>query len=157
MRTYIAYVFKDPHSSFGVSFPDLPGCYGAGDSYEEALESAKISLREYALAMEEDGNDLPTPRLYTELQSDATEAIEFDRVAFVAEVHLVTMGSRKRVNLSIDDQVLAAIDRACALAGVNRSAFMAGAATAWMQDRMGAIFAPGKRTRNRKAKVAALA
>ena len=42
MKTYLAYVYKDPYSAFGVSFPDLPGCYGAGDSYDEAIANAKI-------------------------------------------------------------------------------------------------------------------
>ncbi len=82
MNTYIAYVYKDPDSSFGVSFPDLPGCYGAGETYDEALESAKISLREYAKALADDGQDMPKARTHTELAGDATEAIELDKAAF---------------------------------------------------------------------------
>lgn len=153
MKTYIAYVYKDPHSSFGVSFPDLPGCYGAGESYDEALENAKISLREYAIAMADDGDEMPKPRTHSSLAGDASEAIEMGRAAFVAEVPLITVGSRRRVNVSLDDKILAAIDRACEIAGVNRSVFLADVAKEWIQDRMGAVIATPKKKARRSAKL----
>lgn len=154
MNTYIAYVYKDPNSSFGVSFPDLPGCYGAGETYDEAIENAKISLREYALATTEDGDDMPAPRKYTQLAADTTEAIEMDKAAFIAEVPVVTIGAKRRVNVSLDDKILSAIDRACELAGVNRSVFLAEAAKSWIQDRMGAVFVePKPKKRRSKALV----
>ena len=31
---YIALVHKDTDTSYGVSFPDLPGCISAGDTFE---------------------------------------------------------------------------------------------------------------------------
>jgi predicted RNase H-like HicB family nuclease len=139
MKTYIAYVYKDPDSSFGVSFPDLPGCYGAGETYEEALESAKISLREYALAIGEDGGEMPKPRTHSELKGDASEEIEFDKAAFVAEVPLITIGGRARVNITMDDKLLAGLDRAAGLAGVTRSALLATAVKDWLQSQMGAV------------------
>lgn len=40
-KSYPVYVHKDPGSSFGVSFPDLPGCISAGDTLEEAVENSK--------------------------------------------------------------------------------------------------------------------
>ena len=144
VNTYIAYVYKDPNSSFGVSFPDLPGCYGAGETYNEALENAKISLREYAAALADDGDDMPKPRTYDELSSDVTVAMEFDKAAFVIEVPLVTFGSKRRVNVSLDNGLLSAIDRACELAGVNRSSFLSKLAVTWLEDTLGAVTAPKK-------------
>jgi predicted RNase H-like HicB family nuclease len=145
MKTYIAYVYKDPNSSFGVSFPDLPGCYGAGETYEDALENAKISLREYALALADDGDEMPKPRTHSDLKGDATEEIEFNKAAFIAEVPLITVGSRKRVNVSLDDRMLAAIDRAAHLAGVNRSVLLAEAMKDWLKEHMGAVVAVAKK------------
>lgn len=150
MNTYIAYVYKDPASSFGVSFPDLPGCYGAGETYDEALENAKISLREYALALAEDGDDMPKPRSHSNLCADTAEAIEMDKAAFIVEVPLITVGSRRRVNVSMDDKILAAIDRACHLAGVNRSVFLAEAAKEWLQGKMGAVIAQPKKGKKKR-------
>ncbi len=33
---YIAYLHKDRHSDYGVSFPDFPGCITAGKTLDEA-------------------------------------------------------------------------------------------------------------------------
>ncbi|CFX06829.1 conserved protein of unknown function [Candidatus Filomicrobium marinum] len=139
MKTYIAYVYKDPSSSFGVSFPDLPGCYGAGESYDEAIENAKVSLREYAKALDEDGDEMPTPRSHSALESDASEAIEMDKAAFVIEVPLIVVSSKRRVNVSMDDGLIAALDRACQLAGVNRSALLSQLAGKWLEETLGAV------------------
>ena len=35
MPGYIALVHKDEGTSYGVSFPDVPGCIAAGDTFEE--------------------------------------------------------------------------------------------------------------------------
>lgn len=151
MKTYIAYVYKDPNSSFGVSFPDLPGCFGAGESYDEAIESAKKSLREYALAIEEDGGDMPKPRTHGELAGDAAEFIEMRNAAFIIEVPVITAGQKRRVNVSIDGRVLDAIDKVCASMGANRSAFLSEIALNWMQDKLGAVVAAPKRRRKMAA------
>ena len=153
MTAYIACVYKDPDSSFGVAFPDLPGCYGAGDSYDEALANARISLREYAAAIAEDGRDMPIPRTFDQLQgAAASESIELDKAAFVAEVPLITVGSRRRVNISMDNTILAALDQAAAVAGVNRSALLAEAAKEWMQAHANAVVARvGKRATRKPA------
>jgi predicted RNase H-like HicB family nuclease len=145
MKTYLACVYKDPDSSFGVSFPDLKGCFGAGDTYEEALENAKISLREYAAALAEDGDDMPKPRTHSELIGNASEKIEFDRAAFIAEVPFIAVGERRRINVSIDDRLLAGIDRACKSSGLNRSAFLAALAGDWLQQNLGAVMLTTKK------------
>jgi predicted RNase H-like HicB family nuclease len=40
MPSYIALVHKDNGTSYGVSFPDVPGCISAGDTFEEAITNA---------------------------------------------------------------------------------------------------------------------
>jgi predicted RNase H-like HicB family nuclease len=44
MGGYIALVHKDEGTSYGVSFPDVPGCVSAGDTFEEALANAAEAL-----------------------------------------------------------------------------------------------------------------
>ena len=34
-------IHKDAGSAYGVTVPDLPGCFSAGDTLEEAIESAR--------------------------------------------------------------------------------------------------------------------
>ena len=40
MAGYVALVHKNAGTSYGVSFPDLPGCISAGDTLDEALANA---------------------------------------------------------------------------------------------------------------------
>ncbi len=41
---YIALVHKDERTSYGMSFPDVPGCIVAGDTFEEAVANAADAL-----------------------------------------------------------------------------------------------------------------
>ena len=144
MKTYLAYVYKDPNSAFGVSFPDLPGCYGAGDSYDEAISNAKISLREYAEAMDDDNNAMPEPRTHGDLEANATEKIEMAKAAFIIEVPLVFGGASKRINVSLDAGILEAIDAYAKAAGTTRSAFLAEVAFAKVKESMRVVRAVTK-------------
>lgn len=47
--------------AFGVIFPDVEGCFSAGDSYEEALTQAKEALEFHLEALAEDGILPPAP------------------------------------------------------------------------------------------------
>ncbi|HHU36863.1 MAG TPA: hypothetical protein GXZ47_06500 [Treponema sp.] len=38
---YPVFIEKESGSDFGVTVPDLPGCYSAGSTIEEALENAQ--------------------------------------------------------------------------------------------------------------------
>ena len=44
MTSYIAMLYKEPDSDFGVSFPDFPGCITAGTTLEEAWRLAEEAL-----------------------------------------------------------------------------------------------------------------
>ena len=37
-------IHKDEESVYGVSIPDLPGCFSAGYTFEEAIESAREAI-----------------------------------------------------------------------------------------------------------------
>jgi hypothetical protein len=45
MTHYIALIHKDPDSCYGVSFPDIPGVFTAGDTIEEGMQQAAEVLR----------------------------------------------------------------------------------------------------------------
>jgi predicted RNase H-like HicB family nuclease/predicted RNA binding protein YcfA (HicA-like mRNA interferase family) len=68
---YIALVHKDKDTSYGVSFPDLPGCISAGDTFEEAIENASQALAGHLAVMEADGDPVPHARSLEELEQDA--------------------------------------------------------------------------------------
>ena len=71
MAHYIAIIHKDRDSSYGVSFPDVPGVFTAGDTIDEAIRKAADVL-EFAA---EDWSDLegmkfPAARTIDELRAD---------------------------------------------------------------------------------------
>lgn len=70
MKTYFAIVHKDEDSAVGVVFPDLPGCFSAGDTYDKAIANAHIALRLYAEAERSAGRQLPKPRTFEVLYRD---------------------------------------------------------------------------------------
>jgi predicted RNase H-like HicB family nuclease len=70
MAGYIALVHKDEGTSYGVSFPDLPGCISAGDTFEEAVANAAEALAAHLALMRADGDTIPAPRSFDELKRD---------------------------------------------------------------------------------------
>ena len=42
---YPVVIHKDVESVYGVTVPDLPGCFSAGETLEEAIESAQEAHR----------------------------------------------------------------------------------------------------------------
>ena len=72
MPHYIALIHKDADSCYGVSFPDIPGVFTAGDTIDEAMQQA-VGVLEFAAEDWEnpDGsNDFPAPRTIDQLRSD---------------------------------------------------------------------------------------
>jgi predicted RNase H-like HicB family nuclease len=70
MAGYIALVHKDEGTSYGVSFPDVPGCISAGDTLEEAVANAGEALGAHLALMHRDGDTIPAPRSFEELKRD---------------------------------------------------------------------------------------
>ncbi len=61
MHTYIAMLRKDPGASYGVDFPDFPGCITGGDTLEDVRAMAVEALTFHIEGMLEDGDPIPTP------------------------------------------------------------------------------------------------
>jgi len=70
MAGYIALVHKDEGTSYGVSFPDVPGCIAAGDTFEEAVANAAEALAGHFALMKADGDVIPSPRTFEQLRHD---------------------------------------------------------------------------------------
>jgi predicted RNase H-like HicB family nuclease len=83
MPHYIALVHKDTDSCYGVSFPDVPGVFTAGDTIDEVVRQAAEVLEFAAEDWENpDGSkSFPAPRTIDELrrdrqfQTDAVDAV----------------------------------------------------------------------------------
>lgn len=119
---YPAILERGP-DGFGLFFPDLPGCVSAGETADEAARGGAEALALHVEGMIEDGEELPPPSALDELPVDP----EVDEVARLLVG--ATLSSRAaRINVTIDESLLARIDRAAEQSGLTRSGFLAQAA-----------------------------
>ena len=71
MRHYIALIYKDANSDYGVSFPDLPGVISAGRTLDEARAMAAEALAFHLEGLAEDGEAVPEPSTLEEIMAVA--------------------------------------------------------------------------------------
>lgn len=123
MRYPIAIEPGDDNHAFGVTVPDLPGCFSAGDTLDEALEQAKEAIMLHIEGLLDDGEPIPAPHTLTALQAQEEYA---GRVWAVVDVDLSQLDDvTERVNITLPRRVLHAIDEAARRAGETRSGFIA--------------------------------
>ena len=77
MAVYIAIIHKDSDSSFGASFPDLPGCISAADTLEELRPMIEESLGLHLEGMIEDGEAVPEPSPLDKIVNSSLVAVFF--------------------------------------------------------------------------------
>jgi predicted RNase H-like HicB family nuclease len=116
---YIAYLHKDKHSDYGVSFPDFPGCITAGASLEEARRMAVEAISLHIAGMQEDGEPIPRPSTLDDLRNDP--ALK-DAVAFLVEAK--EPEKTVRINITARESEIAEIDSLARAARLTRSAYM---------------------------------
>lgn len=123
MSYYIGIVHKDADSSYGIGFPDLPGCFSAGENLAD-LERNAVEAIELFLDGENVA-DYPA----RDMNEIAEVSEDDDRSRTFMAIPYVRSGGRAvRVNISIDANTLAAIDAAAAKRKLSRSAFIVSAA-----------------------------
>jgi predicted RNase H-like HicB family nuclease len=120
MRYYIALVRKDADTSFGVEFPDFPGCISAGDTLDEAAQGAAEALAFHVEGMLQDGDPIPEPSSFEDIDVDGAVPM------------LVPLADGRgrvvRLNITMDENLLEEVDSAARRFGQSRSAFLANAA-----------------------------
>lgn len=100
---------------YGLYFPDLPGCVTAAETQHDLALAAEEALACHLAALAE--AELPIPDA-SPIDATARDP-EVDEVARLL-VRAVSPGSKVRVNIMIDEQLLDAIDRRTE----NRSGFI---------------------------------
>jgi len=121
IRQYPALLRKENHNGYAVVFPDFPSCVSSGTTPEEAHRTGQEALQHYVDGMRGNGGRLPEP---TDLGSVcALASREGETVVALATVRLP--GRIRRINITIDEHLLDAIDSAASARGMNRSAFLA--------------------------------
>ncbi len=124
MTYYIGLVHKEEDSSFGVQFPDVPGCFSAADTMDDLVANAAEALSLWA-----EDSELPGPRAIEDLLKDKAIKRELASGAFLISVPLTESDTRViSANISLERGMLKAIDAAAKRRKLTRSAFLVQAA-----------------------------
>lgn len=124
MKQFLAIVEKDEGSAFGVSFPDIPGCFSAADDEADILANAIEALELWAEDM-----PVPEPSPHGAIVARAEVAKALKAGGYLISVPLIEKDTEVvRANLTFERGMLRAIDETAKSRGLTRSAFLADAA-----------------------------
>jgi predicted RNase H-like HicB family nuclease len=151
MRYYVALIHKDKDSTFGVSFPDFPGCVTGGETIEEAIERAADILAAHVAGMREDGDPIPEPLSIEHIRKAHDEWVDFTGATVAMVPLLDRTGKPKAVNVSLDTGFLQSVDRYAKAIGSTRSAVLTEGGTLLMRMRPSSKVNPGRTIRESAA------
>lgn len=123
---YPIVIHKDKGTCYGVTVPDLPGCFSAGDTLDETFEMAREAIEGHIETMLMDKEPIPTQ---LPLQTHLSNKDYADGIWAIVEIDLSKLRIKTRkIELELPHPVLDMIDQFAARAGESRSGFIAQAA-----------------------------
>lgn len=118
-------------AEFGVVVPDLPGCFSAGKTLDEAVDSARDAIDFHCETLIEDGGSVPLAQSLAEHQADPDFA---GWIWALVEVPVERyFGPAEKINITLPRLLLAKIDDYAKSHGATRSGFLAEAARSAMR------------------------
>ncbi|MEP7348363.1 MAG: type II toxin-antitoxin system HicB family antitoxin [Sphingorhabdus sp.] len=123
MRYPIAIEPGDETTAFGVVVPDLPGCFSAGDTLDEAMVNVQEAIALWMDSVLDSGQAIPTPSSLDVLRNND----EFEGWIFaVVEIDPALLDDTiERVNITLPRRVLKRLDALAQAAGSSRSGYVA--------------------------------
>jgi predicted RNase H-like HicB family nuclease len=124
-------IHRDADSGYGVTVPDLPGCFSAGDTLDDAIESAREAIACHIEGLLMDGEPIPAR---ASLESHQGNGNYRDGVWAIVAVDISKLSSKStRINITLPERVLAIVDQAAVREGQSRSGLLARAALYYIQ------------------------
>lgn len=110
-------------TAFGVVVPDLPGCFSAGDTLDEALLNAEEAAAGWIDSALDDGEPIPPPSSLDALR--ANPEFEGWTLALINVDESLLDDSVERVNITLPKRVLKRLDAQAKAKGETRSGYIA--------------------------------
>ena len=124
---------KDPDSDYGVTVPDLAGCFSAGENMESALENAEEAILTHIEGLLMDNDPIPSPSSIDSLKKRHREK---DIVWGIVSVDLSKLSERaRRINITVPEKLLTKIDSFAEKEGETRSGLLVSAALEYIAGR----------------------
>lgn len=127
---YPIVIHKDPDSDYSVTIPDLPGCFSAGATIEEAIAMAQEAAECHVEGMLIDSDPVPTPSAI----ETHKEKPEFqDGIWALVEVDISRLALKsKRINITMPERLVRTVDQYAKKFGATRSGLLSQAVTEYM-------------------------
>ena len=129
---YPIVIHKDRNSDYGVTVPDLPGCFTAGSTIDEAVAMAREAIELHLEGLIEDGEVVPEPGRIEEYQGKRQYKGGVWALVSVASASLRI--AAKRVNITMPERILDAVDRFAEAENETRSGLLTKAAVAYIEQ-----------------------
>ena len=122
---------SDDGVRYGVTVPDLPGCFSVGDNVDDALESVLEAIDLHVETLLADGGDIPArlPLATHQANPDYAKGVWAVVDAPVEKY----FGPAEKINITLPRLLLTKIDSYAKSHGATRSGFLAEAARAAMR------------------------
>ena len=105
----IAIELGDETHAYGVTVPDIAGCFSAGDTMEEALKNVREAIELHLEGLVEDGLDIPLPTDMAKHQQHAD--FKHGYVWAIVEIDISRyMGKAEKINVTLPSRLIHLID-----------------------------------------------
>lgn len=117
---YPVYVHMgDDKHAHGVTIPDFPGCFSAADDWDRLPKAVQEAIELYC-----EGEDAPLPEPSSLPDLEASGEYEGGAWLLIDVDVSRLQGPARRINLTVPEGALRAIDAAAAAHGESRSAYL---------------------------------
>nr|WP_314432859.1 type II toxin-antitoxin system HicB family antitoxin [uncultured Brevundimonas sp.] len=130
---YVAVLERGLNDSFGVFFPDLPGCVSAGRTADEAIRDAREALALHIEGLIEDGQPLPAASSASAFTDDDFPGSAVEGLILVpVDITSAPREKPERINVSLLPSLVSRVDDAAKHHGLTRSGLLSVAARHWL-------------------------
>ncbi len=127
---YPIFIHKDEHSDYGVTIPDLPGCFSTAGSIEEAIQNAHEAIECHLEALLMDNQELPPKK---SIDQHLDQADFKDAMLAMVEVDFSKISKKvTQADISLPQSFLKQIDQYVYHCGNDRSGFLVDAVMHYM-------------------------
>jgi len=122
MMNFYVVVHKDPDSIYGITVPDLPGCFSAGDTLDEALENTKEAIECHIEGLLMDEELIPIPQAIEKHHQNPDYSGGVWKSVRV-DISKIS-GSSKPIEVTLPEKILTQLDKYAKTQGETRSSLL---------------------------------
>ncbi len=106
---YPVVIHKEKDSAYGVTVPDIPGCFSCGDTFDEALTNVVEAIELHLESLVEDGEEAPKGSTVEDLLDNEDYQ---DGIWALVDIDLTQfLGKAEKINITLPHMLICKIDK----------------------------------------------